>query len=58
LDDDNGFYGVTSQWMPPRLEQVDDDAVEQYFSRMDDPWCKDLNLPTRLYNGINTESKL
>ncbi|RCV38837.1 hypothetical protein SETIT_8G174200v2 [Setaria italica] len=46
------------RWMPPRLEQVDDEAVEQYFSRMDDPWCEDLNLPTRPYNGINTESKL
>nr|TKW01474.1 hypothetical protein SEVIR_8G183300v2 [Setaria viridis] len=46
------------RWMPPRLEQVDDEAVEQYFSRMDDPWCEDLNLPTRRYNGINTESKL
>uniref|UniRef100_K3ZNP3 3-hydroxyisobutyryl-CoA hydrolase n=1 Tax=Setaria italica TaxID=4555 RepID=K3ZNP3_SETIT len=46
------------RWMPPRLEQVDDEAVEQYFSRMDDPWCEDLNLPTRRYNGTNTESKL
>jgi hypothetical protein len=52
------FMGGTLQWMPPRLEQVDDEAVEQYFCRMDDPRCKDLNLPSRCYNGINTESKL
>ncbi|OEL36518.1 hypothetical protein BAE44_0002463 [Dichanthelium oligosanthes] len=29
-----------------RLEQVHDGAVEQYFSRIDDPQWEDLNLPT------------
>nr|CAB3495192.1 unnamed protein product [Digitaria exilis] len=33
--------------MPPTLEQVHDEAVEQYFSRIDDPKWEDLNLPAR-----------
>jgi 3-hydroxyisobutyryl-CoA hydrolase len=45
-------------WMPPRLEQVHDEAVEQYFSRIDDPQWEDLNLPTRHSHGRNIESKL
>ena len=44
--------------MPPRLEQVHDEAVEQYFSRIDDPQWEDLNLPTRHSHGRNIESKL
>ncbi|CAD6212127.1 unnamed protein product [Miscanthus lutarioriparius] len=46
------------KWMPPRLEQVHDEAVEQYFSRIDDPQWEDLNLPTRRSHGRNIESKL
>jgi len=46
------------QWMPPRLEQVHDAAVEQYFSRIDDPQWEDLNLPARRSHGRNIESKL
>ncbi|PUZ45391.1 hypothetical protein GQ55_8G219200 [Panicum hallii var. hallii] len=45
-------------WMPPRLEQVHDEAVERYFSRIDDPQWEDLNLPTRHSHGRNIESKL
>ncbi|WVZ49042.1 hypothetical protein U9M48_000424 [Paspalum notatum var. saurae] len=32
------------KWMPPRLEIVHDEAVEQYFSKIDDPNWEDLNL--------------
>ncbi|CAL4932402.1 unnamed protein product [Urochloa decumbens] len=46
------------KWMPPRLEQVHDEAVEQYFSRIDDPQWEDLNLPARRSYGRNIESKL
>ncbi|CAN6319096.1 unnamed protein product [Urochloa humidicola] len=46
------------KWMPPRLEQVHDEAVEQYFSRIDDPQWEDLNLPARHSHGRNIESKL
>ena len=46
------------QWMPPRLELVQDEAVEQYFSKIDDPQWEDLNLPTRHSHGRNIESKL
>lgn len=46
------------KWMPPRLEQVHDEAVEQYFSRIDDPQWEDLNLPARRSHGRNIESKL
>ncbi|KAF8673187.1 hypothetical protein HU200_048737 [Digitaria exilis] len=46
------------KWMPPRLEQVHEEAVEQYFSRIDDPHWEDLNLPTISYHGRNIGSKL
>ncbi|KAF8700148.1 hypothetical protein HU200_034518 [Digitaria exilis] len=46
------------KWMPPRLEQVHEEAVEQYFSRIDDPQWEDLNLPTISYHGRNIGSKL
>ncbi|KAJ1296160.1 hypothetical protein BS78_01G278400 [Paspalum vaginatum] len=46
------------KWMPPTLEQVHDEAVEQYFSRIDDPQWEDLNLPGRRSHGRNIESKL
>ncbi|CAN6283836.1 unnamed protein product [Urochloa humidicola] len=46
------------KWMPPRLEQVHDEAVEQYFSRIDDLQWEDLNLPARHSHGRNIESKL
>jgi 3-hydroxyisobutyryl-CoA hydrolase len=52
------FFGGDLQWMPPRLEQVHDEAVEEYFSRIDDPQWEDLNLPARHSNGIIIESKL
>jgi 3-hydroxyisobutyryl-CoA hydrolase len=56
---DNGdFFLGDLQWMPPRLEQVHDEAVEEYFSRIDDPEWEDLNLPARHSNGIIIESKL
>jgi len=44
--------------MPPRLEQVHEEAVEQYFSKIDDPQWEDLNLPTRGSYQRNTKSKL
>ncbi|CAN6324491.1 unnamed protein product [Urochloa humidicola] len=46
------------KWMPPRLEQVHVEAVEQYFSRIDDSQWEDLNLPARRSHGRNIESKL
>ncbi|CAL4987007.1 unnamed protein product [Urochloa decumbens] len=46
------------KWRPPRLEQVHDDAIEYYFSRIDDRQWEDLNLPTRHSHGRNIESKL
>ncbi|CAL4980214.1 unnamed protein product [Urochloa decumbens] len=45
-------------WMPPRLEQVHDKEVEEYFSRIDDPQWEDLDLPISRPRGRNTESKL
>ncbi|CAN6372716.1 unnamed protein product [Urochloa humidicola] len=47
-----------AKWMPPRLEQVHEKAVEQYFSKINDPEWEDLNLPTRHSHGGNIESKL
>ena len=44
--------------MPPSLEQVHEEAVEQYFSKIDDPQWEDLNLPPRHSHGRNIESKL
>jgi 3-hydroxyisobutyryl-CoA hydrolase len=44
--------------MPPRLEQVHDDAVEEYFSRVDDPEWEDLDLPVMCSNGRIMESML
>ncbi|PWZ38165.1 putative 3-hydroxyisobutyryl-CoA hydrolase 2 [Zea mays] len=46
------------KWMPPRLEQVHDDAVEEYFSRVDDLEWEDLDLPVMCSNGRIMESKL
>ncbi|CAL4992061.1 unnamed protein product [Urochloa decumbens] len=46
------------KWMPPRLEQVHEKAVEQYFSKISDPEWEDLNLPIRHSHGRNIESKL
>ncbi|AQK40002.1 3-hydroxyisobutyryl-CoA hydrolase 1 [Zea mays] len=46
------------EWIPPRLEQVPDEAVEQYFLRIDDPQWEDLNLPARLPHRRNIESKI
>ncbi|TVU31583.1 hypothetical protein EJB05_23273 [Eragrostis curvula] len=39
------------KWMPARLEQVYDEAVEKYFSKVDDPQWEDLNLPARHSHG-------
>jgi 3-hydroxyisobutyryl-CoA hydrolase len=44
--------------MPPRLEQVHDEAVEEYFSRIDDPRWEDLNLPVICSHGRIMDSKL
>ncbi|PWZ37956.1 3-hydroxyisobutyryl-CoA hydrolase 1 [Zea mays] len=46
------------KWMPPMLEQVHDDAVEEYFSRVDVPEWEDLDLPVMCSNGRIMESKL
>ena len=46
------------QWMPPSLDQVHEEAVEQYFSKIDDPQWEELNLPSRHSHGRNIESKL
>ncbi|ONM27477.1 3-hydroxyisobutyryl-CoA hydrolase 1 [Zea mays] len=46
------------QWMPTRLEQVHDEAVEEYFSRIDDPRWEDLNLPVICSHGRIMDSKL
>ena len=37
--------------MPPRMEQVHDEAVEQYFSKTVDPQWDDFNLPARRSHG-------
>jgi 3-hydroxyisobutyryl-CoA hydrolase len=50
------FLGL--QWMPPSLEQVHDEVVEEYFSRIDDPQWEDLNLPDRRSHGRIIESKI
>lgn len=52
------FFLGSLQWMPPRLEQVHDDAVEEYFSRVDDLEWEDLDLPVMCSNGRIMESKL
>ena len=57
IDSDIFLWGHL-QWMPPKLELVQDEAVEQYFSKIDDPQWEDLNLPTRHSPGRNIESKL
>ena len=44
--------------MPPSLDQVHEEAVEQYFSKIDDPQWEELNLPPRHSHGRNIESKL
>jgi len=44
--------------MPPNLEQVHEEVVEEYFSRIDDPEWEDLNLPPRHSHGIIFDSKL
>jgi 3-hydroxyisobutyryl-CoA hydrolase len=44
--------------MPPRLEQVHDEAIEEYFSRTDDPHWEDLNLPIMCSHGRLMEPKL
>uniref|UniRef100_K3ZIZ9 3-hydroxyisobutyryl-CoA hydrolase n=1 Tax=Setaria italica TaxID=4555 RepID=K3ZIZ9_SETIT len=49
---------VCHVWMPPRLEQVHDESVQQYFSTIDDPQWEELNLPTRHFHGRNIKSKL
>ncbi|KAG2563024.1 3-hydroxyisobutyryl-CoA hydrolase 1-like isoform X2 [Panicum virgatum] len=46
------------KWMPPSLHQVHEEAVEQYFSKIDDPQWEELNLPPRHSHGRNIESKL
>ena len=46
------------QWMPSRLEQVHDEVVEHYFSKIDDPWYEDLILFGRCSYGKNIGSKL
>ncbi|KAG0531021.1 hypothetical protein BDA96_05G238300 [Sorghum bicolor] len=45
-------------WMPPSLEQVHEEVVEEYFSRIDDPKWEDLNLPYRRSHGRIMESKI
>jgi 3-hydroxyisobutyryl-CoA hydrolase len=44
--------------MPPSLEQVHEEVVEEYFSRIDDPKWEDLNLPYRRSHGRIMESKI
>ncbi|KAK3157211.1 hypothetical protein QOZ80_2AG0117690 [Eleusine coracana subsp. coracana] len=39
------------KWGPSRLEQVHDEAVDKYFSKVDDPQWEDLNLPDRRSHG-------
>ncbi|KAL6906352.1 hypothetical protein ACP4OV_003953 [Aristida adscensionis] len=46
------------KWMPSRLEQVHEEAVEKYFSKVDDPQWQDLNLPARRSHGRFLVSKL
>ncbi|CAD6255666.1 unnamed protein product [Miscanthus lutarioriparius] len=46
------------KWMPPNLEQVHEEVVEEYFSRIDDPQWEDLNLPDRRSHGRIIESKI
>nr|TKW01478.1 hypothetical protein SEVIR_8G183600v2 [Setaria viridis] len=51
-------YRMVCHWMPPRLEQVHNESVQQYFSTIDDPRWEELNLPTRHSHGRNIKSKL
>ncbi|KAL6642650.1 hypothetical protein ACP70R_020831 [Stipagrostis hirtigluma subsp. patula] len=46
------------KWMPPRLEEVHDDVVEKYFSKVDDPEWQDLILPARRSQGRILAPKL
>jgi 3-hydroxyisobutyryl-CoA hydrolase len=46
------------QWMAPWLEQVHDEAIEEYFSRIDDPQWEDLNLPIMCLHGRIMEPML
>jgi 3-hydroxyisobutyryl-CoA hydrolase len=44
--------------MPSTLEQVQDEAVEKYFSKVDNQEWEDLNLPDRRSHGRILVSKL
>uniref|UniRef100_A0A0A9G4G9 3-hydroxyisobutyryl-CoA hydrolase n=1 Tax=Arundo donax TaxID=35708 RepID=A0A0A9G4G9_ARUDO len=44
------------KWIPPTLEQ--DEVVEKYFSKVDDPQWEDLNLPSRGSHGRILAPKL
>ncbi|KAB8117129.1 hypothetical protein EE612_058785, partial [Oryza sativa] len=46
------------KWMPPRLEEVHDEVVEKYFSKVDDPEWEDLDLPPRRSHGRRLLPKL
>ncbi|KAG2611781.1 hypothetical protein PVAP13_4KG111460 [Panicum virgatum] len=46
------------KWKPSRLEQVHDEAVDQYFSKIDDQQWEDLNLLHKRSCQRNIESKL
>jgi 3-hydroxyisobutyryl-CoA hydrolase len=46
------------KWMPPRLEEVHDEVVEKYFSKVDDPEWEDLDLPPRRSHGRRLVPKL
>ncbi|XP_052134355.1 3-hydroxyisobutyryl-CoA hydrolase 1-like [Oryza glaberrima] len=46
------------KWMPPWLEEVHDEVVEKYFSKVDDPEWEDLDLPPRRSHGRRLVPKL
>uniref|UniRef100_A0A0D3HGV2 3-hydroxyisobutyryl-CoA hydrolase n=1 Tax=Oryza barthii TaxID=65489 RepID=A0A0D3HGV2_9ORYZ len=46
------------KWMPPWLEEVHDEVVEKYFSKVDDPEWENLDLPPRRSHGRRLVPKL
>lgn len=46
------------QWEPSKLELVNDEMVDRYFSKVNEEGWEDLKLPPRLGPGIKLGSKL
>ncbi|KAK9273979.1 hypothetical protein L1049_018793 [Liquidambar formosana] len=46
------------KWKPSKLEQINDDMVDQYFSKVDDEEWEDLKLPARSNLPVTAIAKL